>query len=84
MLHSRERRRSCRIDFLLGRREGERGGEEKKNERREKRMEEIPVPEGKLQQQQQQHHRRRPFPPTFNVSSGNKNKKADGCGGIDC
>lgn len=25
-------------------------------------MEEIPVPEGKLQQQQQQHHRRRPFP----------------------
>lgn len=60
MLHSRERRRSCRIDFLLGRREGERGGEEKKNERREKRMEEIPVPEGKLQQQQ--HHRRRPFP----------------------
>lgn len=54
-------------------REGEKGG---KKEREGKKMEEIPVPGGKLQ-----HHR----PPTSNVSSGNKNKKAgeSRCGGID-
>lgn len=44
-------RRSCRIDFLLGerRREREREGEGGKKEREGKKMEEIPVPGGKLQ-----------------------------------
>lgn len=50
-------RRSCRIDFLLGERrrekERERRGEKKKE--KEKKMEEIPVPGGKLQ-----HHRPSP------------------------
>lgn len=76
-------RRSCRIDFLLGerRREEERKKGARKRKRRKKdgrnsRFLEESCSSGGIIV----------LFPTSNVSSGNKNKKADEsrCGGIDC